>query len=261
MIRERLLMPVATRTVAGRASLAVAWSGGALFVISLLWFAWFFLLELGKPVSGTFSVGALAVDVALFAAFGLHHSVMARSSAKSWFGRHFSPALERASFVWTASLALILVCVGWQRLPGEVYAVGGTWRWVLYAVQAAGILLTVRASARLDVLELAGIRQVQAALRVRHAGTGDPPGTRRENSPLQMAGPYRLVRHPVYFGWVLMVFGSPHMTTDRLALAIISTLYLAIATPLEERALRQAFGDSYREYAKRVRWRFIPGLY
>ena len=79
--------------------------------------------------------------------------------------------------------------------------------------------------------------------------------------PLQTHGVYGFVRHPVYFAWVLMVIGTPHMTMTRLTFAVISTAYLAIAIPFEERGLLDVFGSEYREYQKRVRWRMIPGLY
>lgn len=255
-------MPLAASTHLLRGRLAFAWAGGAVFVASLLYFAWFYFVRLGRPAAATMTPArALAFDVTLFALFGLHHSVMARAGAKEWFGRLVPPELERTSFVWVSSAMLVLVCATWQRIGGIAYRVPQPWSWLLYAVQAAGVLLVLRASGRLDVLELAGIRQVQAARRVRHTVDAAEPPRAGSANPLQMSGPYRFVRHPVYLGWVMMVFGAPLMTTDRLAFATISTLYLMIATPLEERALRQAFGESYAEYARRVRWRIIPGLY
>jgi protein-S-isoprenylcysteine O-methyltransferase Ste14 len=41
----------------------------------------------------------------------------------------------------------------------------------------------------------------------------------------------------------------------------MSTLYLVLATPIEERSLEQEFGESYREYRRKVRWRIVPGVY
>ena len=69
------------------------------------------------------------------------------------------------------------------------------------------------------------------------------------------------MRHPVYFGWVLMVWPAPAMTGTRLVFAIISTLYLALAIPLEERSLRSQFGPAYSAYAAKVRWKMVPGIY
>jgi len=74
-------------------------------------------------------------------------------------------------------------------------------------------------------------------------------------------GPYRWVRHPLYLGWVLMVFGTSHMTRDRLTFAVVTTLYLVLAIPFEERSLRRSFGDDYVRYMRDVRWRMIPFIY
>ena len=69
------------------------------------------------------------------------------------------------------------------------------------------------------------------------------------------------MRHPLYLGWLLLVLGTAHMTGDRLAFALVSTVYLVAAVPLEERSLRRSFGDDYVRYARAVRWRMIPFIY
>jgi protein-S-isoprenylcysteine O-methyltransferase Ste14 len=101
-----------------------------------------------------------------------------------------------------------------------------------------------------DLLDLAGVRQA----------LGAPHGS-PAHVPLQTGGVYAVVRHPIYLGWVLLVFGAPEMTGTRLVFAIVSTLYLVVAVPLEEQALRAQFGDAYRRYQRRVRWRIVPGIY
>src|SRR5712692_2577406 len=78
---------------------------------------------------------------------------------------------------------------------------------------------------------------------------------------LQINGPYRLVRHPLYLGWMLTVFGAAHMTGDRVAFAVITSLYLVIAIPWEERSLERTFGDAYRQYKGEVRWKAIPYVF
>ena len=94
-------------------------------------------------------------------------------------------------------------------------------------VQLAGLALIIWSVHGLDPLELAGIRDA---------------GTR---STLQITGPYHWVRHPLYLGWMLAVFGAAHMTGDRLAFAAISSIYLVFAVPWEEQSLRRAFGEDY----------------
>ena len=78
---------------------------------------------------------------------------------------------------------------------------------------------------------------------------------------MQTEGPYRLVRHPLYLGWTLIVFGVAHMTGDRLTFAALTSIYLLAAIPFEERSLVQSFGESYVQYRARVRWRMLPFIY
>jgi protein-S-isoprenylcysteine O-methyltransferase Ste14 len=97
--------------------------------------------------------------------------------------------------------------------------------------------------AAIDGLELAGIR------------SGSRP------AGLQARGAYRLVRHPLYLGWMLAVFGAATMTFDRLVFAGLTTTYLIVAIPWEERSLERTFGDEYERYKALVRWRMIPFVY
>jgi protein-S-isoprenylcysteine O-methyltransferase Ste14 len=244
--REALRTSYNTRRVS-RLHLIVAWVGGTAFVASLLYVLYFYFVRLGWSGASGSWIQPLAFDVTLFTLFAVHHSVMPRRRMKEWFTSVAPAVLERSGYVWVSSVLLAIVCIAWRDLPGVAYQVTGSWSWALRLVQVAGIVLTIRASARLDVLDLAGIRQVQSRS--------------RQPMPLQLGGPYTLVRHPIYLGWVAMVFAAPDMTSNRLAFATISTLYLFIATPIEERSLERAFGDSYREYRRRVRWRIVPGIY
>ena len=87
-------------------------------------------------------------------------------------------------------------------------------------------------------------------------------GSQSDAAGLQVAGPYRLVRHPLYLGWILVVFGAAHMTGDRLAFAAITTLYLVVAIPWEERSLRARVRRATTSATcGTVRWRIIPFIY
>lgn len=226
-----------------------AWTGAVLFAAALAVYLHFFFVHLGQPVppaQGDDLPGALVVNAALFGAFALHHSVMARQRAKAWLARYVAPSLERTLYVCVSSALLVVVCVLWRRVPGVVYVLDGP-AWLLGALaQTAGVALTAAGAARVDPLELAGVRQAR----------GD------HTAPiLTAAGPFRIVRHPIYLGWILIVFGAPVMTVDRLAWASISSAYLVAAIPWEERSLRAAFGEAYQAYCAQVRWRLIPGVW
>jgi len=225
----------------------LAWLGGAFFVASLIYTFYFYAVLLGDPEPArTVPLGrGAALNTLLFGIFAAHHSIFARDSGKRWIARMMPARLERSFYVWVASLLLILVCVLWQRIAGTVYVVDGWLRWLFYALQLLGVHLTMRAAGFLDPLELAGIRQAQ----------------HQDTVVFRTDGPFGLVRHPIYLGWLLMTLATPDMTINRLLFAVISSVYLIVAIPWEERSLAAAFGDRYRAYQGNVRWRLIPGLW
>ena len=218
------------------------WAGGAAFVLSLAVTAWWYFSRLGVPAPFR-GWSAVTIDGLLFFAFALHHSLFARPSIKALLERVVPRSLIRATYVWAASVLLVLVCLFWQRVGGTIYRVTLPWLALNATVQLVGFILIARAVQTIDALELAGIRRSD------------------QSQALQITGPYHLVRHPLYLGWMLVVFGIAHMTADRLLFAALSSLYLIVAVPWEERSLERDFGDAYRKYKKEVRWRILPYLY
>lgn len=232
----------------GAAGRAVAWLGGALFVVALFTGGRWFAVVLARPAEAPALATpvALAWNTLLFSVFALHHSVLARSRAKAWITRLVPTALERSAYVWIASLLFLAVCLGWQRVPGVLYTAEGVPRGLLLAAQLCGVGLTIAGARVLDGLELAGIRQAIGRLRP---------------SDIREVWPFTLVRHPIYLGWLLMVGAASPMTLDRAVFAAVSVFYLVIAMPWEERSLVAAAGPAYQAYCQRVRWRLVPGLY
>lgn len=218
------------------------WLGGALFVAALAVTAWTYATVFGRdlPYSGSTTV---LLDALLFGCFALHHSLFARDRWKARLARVVPPSLARSVYVWVASGLLIVVDLLWIPIGGSVYRIAWPAAALCLGVQLVGAWFTVRGAGAINPLELAGIRQRPAA------------------ADLQVGGPYRLVRHPLYLGWMLMVFAPAQLTGDRLAFALISTCYLAIAIPFEERSLVRLFGTEYERYRSRVRWRMIPYVY
>lgn len=228
-------------------------AGGLLFATSISWFIWFYLFGLDRRGAGGFAPGALTFDVALFSIFAIHHSVFARTPVRAWVARTVSPRLERSIYVWISSLAFLAVCLLWKPAGPVMWDADGGIRIALRALQLSGVIFTLWAAQALDSLALAGIRQLDAPLPRSGVETGIVT--------LQDTGPYGVVRHPIYLGWLLIVWPAPTMTAGHLVFAAVSTLYLVIATVYEERTLRATFGPAYGEYAKRVRWKMLPGVH
>jgi protein-S-isoprenylcysteine O-methyltransferase Ste14 len=222
------------------------WAGGVIFVVSLatcaLWYT--FILSDPHRAGQSDPAAALVFDAVLFVVFAAHHSLLARRSFKTWLARFVPERMLRTVYVVVASLLLLMVCAWWRPVGGELYDVRG-WRALVHVlIQLIGLAIVAAAVRRIDALELAGIHE--------------PPA---RSSDLQIAGPYRWVRHPIYLGWVLMVFGAGHMTFDRLAFAAITTAYLFAAIPWEERSLAESAGRAYESYKEKVRWRVLPYVF
>ena len=224
-----------------------AWAGATLFVVSLAYFAWRYFGPFGEVAAGRDLMRPIALNVILFSVFALHHSLLARIGAKALITRAVPAQLERATYVWVASLLFLAVCAWWQPVPGVLWRAGGAAAWTLRGLSLIGAWLTLQSAAMLDMFELAGTRPLMAP--------------RSDDGELKAHGPYALVRHPIYLAWLFLVWTPTTMTGTRAVFAAISTAYLVIAIPFEERSLRASLGPAYAAYAGRVRWRLVPGIY
>ena len=75
-------------------------------------------------------------------------------------------------------------------------------------------------------------------------------------------GPYRFVRHPAYVGGIAVYLATPVMLGSLWALIPggLSAVLMIVRTALEDKTLLNEL-DGYREYAERVRYRLIPGIW
>jgi len=186
---------------------------------------------------------ALIVDAALLGIFALQHSVMARPAFKARWTRIVPEPAERSTYVLFSSLALILLFWQWQPLGGVVWDLQDPIaRVALYTLLAFGWLLILVTTFLINHFDLFGLRQVWLCLRNR------PYTSLRFVTP----GPYKLVRHPLYVGWLLAFWATPTMTATHLLFAVVTTAYIFIAIRFEERDLVEALGGSYAAYRESV---------
>src|SRR5690242_14439013 len=98
--------------------------GLVLFIGSIATLGWWWSVRAGNGGPGG-GIRAAMADVALFSLFALHHSVLARPSARRLVGLVVPEDLMRTSYVVTASVLLVSMCVLWRPIGGTVYRVNG----------------------------------------------------------------------------------------------------------------------------------------
>ncbi|MDB5737066.1 MAG: isoprenylcysteine carboxylmethyltransferase family protein, partial [Sphingomonas bacterium] len=151
--------------------------------------------------------------------------------------------IERSIFVVSASLMLILMFVLWRPIPAPVWTItNGVAADAIWLLFGLGWLTVLLSTFLINHFELFGLSQVWGHAR------GKPAAEAMFRTPLL----YKVVRHPLYSGFILAFFASPIMSAGHLLLAIAMLGYIVIAIGHEERDLVAMFGDRYVEYRGRV---------
>jgi protein-S-isoprenylcysteine O-methyltransferase Ste14 len=188
-------------------------------------------------------IPSLAIDALLLGVFAVQHSVMARPAFKAAWTKIVPPVIERSTYVLIASLLLALLCWQWRPMPSVIWAApAGAISTAIMAVSLAGWLIVLSSTFLINHFDLFGLRQVWAY------------ASGKEIPPAGFVTPlfYRVVRHPLYLGFIIAFWAAPTMTLGRLVFAVATTGYILIGIHLEERDMVAVFGDTYRAYQKRV---------
>jgi methanethiol S-methyltransferase len=185
---------------------------------------------------------ALLVDAGLLALFAVQHSVMARKGFKRMLTRVIPQPAERSTYVLASNVALALLFWLWQPLGGSVWSIeSGGGRALMYAAYGFGWALVLTATFVINHFDLFGLRQVWREFQSK------PPAELRFATPLL----YRIVRHPLYVGWLVVFWSTPDMTVTHLFFAAMTTGYILVAIQFEEKDLA-ADHPEYAVYRRQV---------
>ena len=171
---------------------------------------------------------ALLTNTLLLGLFAVQHSVMARPAFKRWWTRFVPEPVERSTYVLFSSVALLVLFAFWQPIPTTVWHEHGFVAAVLQALFFLGVLTVLYATFLIDHFDLFGLRQVVLHFR------GMPYTEKRFATPSL----YRYVRHPLYVGWFMTLWFTPHMSAGHLLFAAVASAFLAFNAVFQHANIR-----------------------
>ncbi|NIM92763.1 MAG: hypothetical protein GTO18_03490 [Anaerolineales bacterium] len=190
----------------------------------------------------------LLLDFFLCVVFFIQHSVMARKSFRRRL-KQFLPKKFVGSFYAIASgIVVLFLVLLWQETAIQLIEVQGVLRYAMRAVFFFSIIIVLWVMS-VGFLPLFRLQTIVNEIQ------------RVEPQPVSLLanGPYRWIRHPLYFSSLLMLWSNPDLTLDRLVLNILFSIWVIVAIKLEEGDLMTKYGDAYQEYRRNVPM-LIPGF-
>ena len=188
-----------------------------------------------------------AIFILYFAGFAVVHSILAtdfiKSKAKKLLGKRFR--FYRIIYTFLSFITFAPALIMWFNYSSQtsvLYTLPERMLSVTFLIRGAGLGLFVYAAFQTDLREFIGIKQVQDG----------------ENKPILITnGAYGIVRHPLYTGGIMVLFGKMGMTVLDLTAVSLISVYLIIGAYIEEKRLLSVFGDEYKQYMAKVSM-FIP---
>jgi len=224
-------------------AVAVAYASVVLGSGALLWFGAF--VYAGSFSVWDFGFGPLPVlftDAGLSLVFFLQHSTMQRRWFKARLDKYAARPFHGAVYGLSSAIALFIVLAGWQTSPHVLISAEGWYRLgcrLLFWASVAGFAWGVKTLGSFD--------SFGAKTLLRH--TGNRP---KKAAALTIRGPYKHVRHPLYFFTLLMIWSCPDVSADRLVFNVLWSAWIVTGAWLEEKDLVRDFGGQYRNYQRQV---------
>jgi protein-S-isoprenylcysteine O-methyltransferase Ste14 len=196
----------------------------------------------GAPLDGL-------IDAALALFFAVPHSVLLLPAVRRRLTKRIPGPMYGAFFCLVACATLAVTMIAWRPIGGAVWHLTGDRK---TAIEACfyGSWIALAYS-----LYLAGIGFQTGWSTWRPWMRGETVPTR----PFRPRSIFRVLRHPVYFSFLGLVWFTPIMSVDRAILTVVWTAYIYVGSVLKDRRMEFYVGDVYRQYAATVPG--YPGMF
>jgi len=191
---------------------------------------------------GLVEIAGFGLNALLSLAFFIQHSGMLRRSFRRWLAKFIRVEYHGALFSIASGVVLLILVVFWQKSAYVLATPQGIIRWLMRAVFILAILGFYWGFRALGSFDTFGLSPILNNLR----GKDPLP------MPFIVRGPYRWVRHPLYFFSLLLIWSCPDLSLDRLLYNILWSTWIIVGSVLEERDLVADFGKPYRDYQRKV---------
>lgn len=185
---------------------------------------------------------ALLVDLFVALIFPLQHTVWTQPPVKRAMIRLLGGHFERPAYVISSALALAATVWLWRTVDDPVYSLPAWTLWPFRVLFVAAVAMQTSSAMFLGSRMLTGKEHLIAYLERR------PPPVEK----FHQRGIYRRIRHPAALFQIIQLWCAPVLHADRLLIAALWSLWIIIATVLEEKRLVAAFGDAYLEYRRQT---------
>ncbi len=196
----------------------------------------------------------VSVILMLFTLFGILHSLLANKKIKTFVKEKAGDfmAFYRLAYVILSLLSFYLIYEYSPRPDVKIYDLKSPFDFIILIPQLlalAGIFWSLK---YFCVKEFLGINQI-----FRWINNNYNREELDEHMTLTAEGPYKFVRHPLYFFSIIFIAARPAMNLFDVTLIIGIVFYFYIGSFYEEKKLADKFGEQYAEYQKAVP-RLIP---
>ncbi|RPI65681.1 MAG: isoprenylcysteine carboxylmethyltransferase family protein [Ignavibacteriales bacterium] len=194
-------------------------------------------------------IADVIIIIIAFAVFGYSHSLLASKKVKIFIADKFGELMAFYRIIYNF-ISLLSFYILYELVPHPdmiIYDLPYPWDFVMLALQVLSLAGLFWSAKYFNTWEFIGISQIVRWIRGNYA-----QNELDEKYTFKEEGPYRLMRHPVYFFSITFLLFRPVMDLFYLTLFLCIAAYFYAGSIYEEKKLEEEFGEVYTDYVRRV---------